>query len=761
MAATYTIAKGSTPTTTGADNDIIEGGDFKTNINAGNGINIVRTGKENDVIATGNDNDFIDAGDGRNTINAGNGKNRVLAGKGNDNIAVGSGDNLVYSGAGDDTISALFGNSIINAGTGNDEVDLGGGNNRVVLEGGSGDVTITGFDIAKDKLRLGESLLGKSLTFTTNGEDTLVKDGTDLVATLKGVKGGSATLIDNGNLYKYESTELGSFNTINKNANVVAAAINDVGQIAGRYDTAGTFINENATTNVLQTNNVIRQGFIWDKGKLTALTNVGVKKGSSEFGAANGETVNVLVPVVRNLNNRGLAIGTVDEVRQPIPVATDRALAWEPNATGGYNKLTINDFGGQESYFFDANNSNQLAGRNVLVNGFEKPLFFDNGVVTELAQLGGDGGTTQGINNKGQIVGYVDSDGKLDEKFTNTAVIWEKDAKGAYQLKNLGTFGAAQATLKDINDAGDMIGAKNNGLTGADATSNPFIIRDGKFTDLGSLGGKTGSVTGINSFGTVVGASQFTDGKTNHAFVWSNGKLSDLNSLVSKPITYEGAAVVLTSAVSINNFGDIAATGTFTYKDATTGLDTTGTRAYELKGIANSIAAAAPASTTVASPTITTPAALTAPTVIAAPALTTPTTVTAPAAVSTPTMIAAPAAITTSNPFATTSLTTTTPAPALAPAQVAKAMASSPVSDITNTNSALTAAPIGQEMLKMAGTSNSLKSTEPVNIRQLLFGGGIGDESNRSQIDTIIGRIESLHTDLRQYQQFSGAKTTA
>lgn len=36
MAAKYPIAKTNAPTTTGADNDIIDGGDFKTNINADN-----------------------------------------------------------------------------------------------------------------------------------------------------------------------------------------------------------------------------------------------------------------------------------------------------------------------------------------------------------------------------------------------------------------------------------------------------------------------------------------------------------------------------------------------------------------------------------------------------------------------------------------------------------------------------------------------------------------------------------------------------
>lgn len=595
MAATYTIAKTNSPTITGADNDIIDGGDFKTNISAGGGTNLVRTGKENDVIVTGDDNDFIDAGDGKNVINAGSGDNRVLAGKGNDNIVVGSGNNTVYSGAGNDTISALYGNSIINAGTGKDKVDLGGGNNKIVLEAGDGAVTITGFDIAKDKFRLGESLLDKSLTFTTQGADTLVMDGKDLLATIKGVTGATASLVDSKPLFSYKATELGSFNTTNLNANVTAAAINDFGQIAARYDTAFTFLNENATTSVTQSN-IIRQAFVWDKGVKTGATSVGVKKGASDFGAADGATVNILSPNPNTISNRGTILGTADEVRQPLPLPTDRALEWEPNGTR-YNKLVINDFGGIESYFFDTNNSKQIVGRNILAGGYEKTILVENGLVTELAALGGDGGTARGINNNGQIVGTIDSDGILNDTFVNTAVTWKKDAKGVYQLENLGTFGAAQASLRDINDAGQIIGAKSNGLSGTAAVTNPFILRDGKVTDLGSLGGKTGSVNGINSFGTVVGASQTTvlggtDGKTleNHAFVWSEGKIADLNSLITEPLMYNGAKVVLTSATGINNFGDISATGTFIYKDAVTGANTAGTRAYELKGIANSIA---------------------------------------------------------------------------------------------------------------------------------------------------------------------------
>ncbi|MFM6202918.1 MAG: hypothetical protein ACKPE1_27925, partial [Dolichospermum sp.] len=132
----------------------------------------------------------------------------------------------------------------------------------------------------------------------------------------------------------------------------------------------------------------------------------------------------------------------------------------------------------------------------------------------------------------------------------------------------------------DINDAGHIIGSTSNG-SGATATSSAFLLRDGNFTDLGSLGGNTGSANGINEFGQVIGASQLASG-INHAYVWNGGVMSDLNNLITTPLTYNGATVTLNNAVSINNFGDIVATGTYTYTN-NEGQAQTGTRSYLLK----------------------------------------------------------------------------------------------------------------------------------------------------------------------------------
>jgi probable HAF family extracellular repeat protein len=579
----------------GAGNDVIEAGNGNNSIVAGDGTNIIVSGTGNDTVVGGAGNDFIDAGDGRNNIVAGGGDNRILTGSGRDTIFAGAGNDVIFSGAGNDTIDAGNGRNLINAGTGNDTVTLGSDRDRVILEGGAGSVTINGFNATVDRLRLGESLLGRSLSFTTSGANTLVRSGLDLLATLVGVASGSQALVDRGPLTRYTATDLGSLAqdpaTAVAVASVNAASVNDFGVVAGRFNTGAVFSNQNAA-GVVNPNNVVRQSFVFENGVQTALTSTGIKRGSSDFGAADGATVTLLTPNVNTINNRGVILGTGDEVRQPVSRATDRALVYERDASGTY-QLTINDFGGVESYNLDTNNSNQRASRNIVSRNdaagvartFERPLFIDtDGAVTSLADLGGNGGTAQSINGQGTIVGFLDTDGVLNGSETFTAAVWRVDATtGQYVLENLGTFGDEQARALDINNAGSIIGASSSG-TGATATSSPFLLRDGAYTSIGSLGGLTGSANEINEFGTVVGASQIAAG-TNRAYVWSLGVQTDLNSLVTNALAVNGAAVTLTNALSVNNFGDIVATGTYTYRNAAN-VETVGTRSYLLREVA-------------------------------------------------------------------------------------------------------------------------------------------------------------------------------
>jgi probable HAF family extracellular repeat protein len=552
--------------------DFIDAGAKATTIFAGEGNKNITGSPSDDNIYGQAGNDMINAGEGNNTVFAGKGNNRVVTGGGNDFVTAGSGDDQIYTGAGDDNINAGDGDNLIKPGTGNDTVSLGNGSDQIVLEAGAGSVTISGFNAAADKLRLGGSLVGQSLSFVTELGSTLIKAGDDLVATIKGVVTGvqKAVLSNDVPLYRYQAVDLGAIAPTGNDTR--ANAINDQGQIAGRSQ----------TTEVLGTG-FRNQGFIWENGVLTPLTSTGIKNGGGpltgqEVTQRSGGGFTVAI------NDLGTIVGTSDEI---VGTASDRGLLWQREAGGDYT-LQTTDLPGVESYFFDINNKNEIAGRHIYGPGSTstasnrtRAFYASQGFINPLPDLGGDTGRAVGINNKSVIVGEVDGDG-LNDKTVNNAALWEKGADGKYKLTNLGTFGGEQATLRDINDSGQIIGSTSGG-TGATATSSPFLLQNGQKTNLGSLGGATGSTTGINQFGQVVGVSQNGVGQ-NLAFVWNNGVIKDLNNLTVTNPTFGGSKVILTNATGINNFGDISAYGSYTYKDAK-GVTQTGTRAYLLKAI--------------------------------------------------------------------------------------------------------------------------------------------------------------------------------
>lgn len=76
-------------------------------------------------------------------------------------------------------------------------------------------------------------------------------------------------------------------------------------------------------------------------------------------------------------------------------------------------------------------------------------------------------------------------------------------------------------------------------------------------SDLGVLpGGSVSTANGVNDSGIVVGMSDVSSG-ANHAFVYANGAMSDLNNLtVNLPDTF-----LLKDAFAINSSGDIVGEG--------------------------------------------------------------------------------------------------------------------------------------------------------------------------------------------------------
>ena len=77
----------------------------------------------------------------------------------------------------------------------------------------------------------------------------------------------------------------------------------------------------------------------------------------------------------------------------------------------------------------------------------------------------------------------------------------------------------------------------------------------GPLKDLGTLGGTDSNGLAVNATGQVVGYSTTVTGAT-HAFLYSDGRLLDLNDLIPA-----GSGFTLVDATGINNVGQIASFG--------------------------------------------------------------------------------------------------------------------------------------------------------------------------------------------------------
>ena len=87
--------------------------------------------------------------------------------------------------------------------------------------------------------------------------------------------------------------------------------------------------------------------------------------------------------------------------------------------------------------------------------------------------------------------------------------------------------------------------------------SHAFLWQNGKLTDLSTLGGKQSQAVAINDTGDIIGWSdtkatnRFGD-QINHAFAWQKGRLTDLGTLAGGQ----------SEPVALNDHGQIVGSGT-------------------------------------------------------------------------------------------------------------------------------------------------------------------------------------------------------
>jgi len=164
----------------------------------------------------------------------------------------------------------------------------------------------------------------------------------------------------------------------------------------------------------------------------------------------------------------------------------------------------------------------------------------------DLGTLGGANSRAYGINLAGQVAGEADTAAGATHAFVTDAV------SGA--LIDLGTLGGTGSHARAINVEGRVTGEAD---TPAGAT-HAFVTTAvaGALVDLGTLGGKSSHGYAINTSGEVTGASDIAGGGATHGFLWTQGRLRDLNDLVPAS---QSAVFEITSGTGINDAGEISA----------------------------------------------------------------------------------------------------------------------------------------------------------------------------------------------------------
>jgi probable HAF family extracellular repeat protein len=184
-----------------------------------------------------------------------------------------------------------------------------------------------------------------------------------------------------------------------------------------------------------------------------------------------------------------------------------------------------------------------------------KPVKWLNGAIYELPTYPGDSdAVAYAINDHGQVVGSSGTCSDFNPALQLSLhplhpLLWEVDGS-VIDLKGLGGTGYGLANLAiNLNNRGHVVGTSD--LPGDVYGHAFFWSRTTGIKDLGTLPGdvRSGAV-GINDSDTVVGLSLDPESNT-RAFVWQNGVMRDLNSLVRSRRWH------LAAATSINDEGQI------------------------------------------------------------------------------------------------------------------------------------------------------------------------------------------------------------
>ncbi len=117
-----------------------------------------------------------------------------------------------------------------------------------------------------------------------------------------------------------------------------------------------------------------------------------------------------------------------------------------------------------------------------------------------------------------------------------------------------------------VNNKGQVVGLSSIGNPASTFYATHAFLSDpngGALHDLGSLSSGSSGANGINDAGDVVGYyNDFNISHGQHAFLFTNGTMLDLNTLIVSGSGYATSGFTMTTAKGISNSGFITGIGT-------------------------------------------------------------------------------------------------------------------------------------------------------------------------------------------------------